>query len=95
MNPRQHAQAIVADYLARGGTIHRLPEARPPCVADVIEYLREHDVDVAVNPDRGGRCAYLLRGEPISLERLVRVANRHRRRANLLPFDLAALSRPN
>jgi hypothetical protein len=79
---------MVADFLAHGGTIKKMPEARPHTVADVLQYLVEQDVQVEVVNRGESRRVYVYRGKPASLERLVLIANRHRRRRNLPPFDL-------
>jgi hypothetical protein len=79
---------MVAEYLARGGIVRKLPEARPHTADDVVRYLREQDVAVEMKDTGGKRPEYALRGEPISFERLLNVANRHRRRHNFTPFEV-------
>jgi len=88
VNLRHEAQAMVADFLAHGGTIKKMPEAKPHTIADVLHYLFEQNVHVEVVNRGDSRRAYVFRGKPATLDRLVLIANRHRRRHNLPPFDL-------
>jgi hypothetical protein len=79
---------MVAEYMARGGTIKRMPEAEPHTIADVLNYLKGKYVEI-VSACRGEATpSYLLRGKPISPQRLIGLANRYRRRNHQPPFDV-------
>ena len=90
MNLRQQRAALVADFLAKGGAIHKLPPARPTDASDVLQYLQDHNVDVQLLTDEGRtEPKYVYKGEVITLKRLVAIANRHRTRRRLPPFQMA------
>ena len=89
MSLRQQTAAMVADYLARGGRIRRLPPPKPTVAADVLQYLQERNVDVQPVPTPGGESSYVYKGQVINLKTLVAIANRHRSRRHLPPFQLA------
>lgn len=90
MTLRQQTAAMVADFLARGGTIRRVPPPTPTVAADVLQYLQERNVDVQpiIDPN-GGSTNYVYKGQLINLKTLVAIANRHRSRRHLPPFQLA------
>ena len=88
MNLRQQTEAMVAEYLARGGRIHRAPAAKPPVAADVLEYLQGRNIDVLPLPNEGGDQNYVYKGQVINLKTLVAIANRHRSRRHLPPFQM-------
>jgi len=80
---------MVADFLARGGTIRRVPPPKPTVAADVLQYLQERNVEVQPLPGPGGESSYVYKGQVINLKTLVATANRHRSRRRLPPFQLA------
>ena len=83
---------MVAEYMARGGTIKKMPEAEPHTLADVMSYLQGKNVEI-VSAARGETSpSYLLRGKPISAQRLIGLANRYRRRNHQPPFEVAIAS---
>jgi hypothetical protein len=91
MNLRQQHEVLVADFLARGGKITKLPPARPTVASDVLRYLQDRKVDVHPVTDEGGaETKYVYKGGVISLKTLVAIANRHRSRRRLPPFQLTA-----
>ena len=91
MNLRHHHAALVADFLAKGGAIHKLPPARPTDASDILQYLQDHDVDVQPLTDEGStEPKYVYKGETITLKRLLAIANRHRSRRRLPPFQMAS-----
>jgi hypothetical protein len=90
MTLRQQTAAMVADFLARGGTIQRVPAPKPTVAADVVQYLRERNIDVQpVTDPTGNTTNYFYKGQIINLKALVVIANRHRSRRRLPPFQLA------
>jgi hypothetical protein len=93
MNLRRQTAAMVADFLARGGTIQKVPAPKPTVADDVVQYLQEHDIDIQPVPDpTGGTTSYVYKGQLINLKALVAIANRHRSRRRLPPFQLARLA---
>jgi hypothetical protein len=93
MTLRQQTAAMVADFLARGGTIQRVPPPKPTVADDVVQYLQERNVDVQPVPDPTGPTAnYVYKGQLINLKTLVAIANRHRSRRRLPPFQLSQLT---
>jgi hypothetical protein len=80
---------MVADYLARGGKIRRVPPPKPIVAADVLQYLQERNVDVQLVVGPGGEAGYVYKGQVINVKTLVAIANRHRSRRHLPPFQLA------
>lgn len=91
MSVRQHHETLIADYLARGGTIRRIPPPKPTVAADVLQYLQDRNVDVRAVPGRTeAESNYVYKGQVIDLKALVAIANRHRSRRHLPPFQLAA-----
>ena len=90
MTLRQQTAAMVADYLARGGTIQRVPPPKPTVADDVVQYLQERNIEVQPVPDATGATTnYVYKGQLINLKTLLAIANRHRSRRRLPPFQLA------
>jgi hypothetical protein len=87
---RQEAEQMIAAFLARGGHIRKCPAALPTTVADVLQYLHSRDIEVATVMTRTGvkGAKYLYGAETLNSKELVDLANRHRRRQRLPPFDL-------
>ena len=46
MTLRSHHESLVVDFLARGGTIQKIPPPKPTVAADILQYLQERNVDV-------------------------------------------------
>jgi len=89
MSVRPQHETLIADYLARGGTIRRIPPPKPTVAADVLQYLQDRSVDVRAVPGRTeAESGYVYKGQVIDLKTLVAVANRHRSRRHLPPFQL-------
>ena len=88
MNLRQQTAAMVAEYLARGGTIRRVAPPKPIVAADVLEYLQGRNIDVQALPSDGGEANYVYKGQVINLKTLIAIANRHRSRRRLPPFQV-------
>jgi hypothetical protein len=87
-NRQVHTQ-LVADFIARGGVIHRLAESKPTVAEDVLTYLRAQNVDVHAVVEPGERVSkYLFKDRIITLKQLVAIANRRRSRRRLPPFEL-------
>ena len=90
MTLRSHHESLVVDFLARGGTIQKIPPPKPTVAADILQYLQERNVDVEVMPQSGeNEATYLYRDRIINLKTLVAIANRHRSRRRLPPFQLS------
>ena len=89
MNLRQQHAALIEDYLANGGTIRKLPPPKPITASDVLQYLQEHDIDARAVPGADGSDAhYIHKSKTITLKALVELANRHRIKRRLPPFQL-------
>jgi len=88
MNLREQTEAMVAEYLARGGRIQRVSAAKPPVAAHVLEYLQGRNIDVQPLPNEGGDQSYVYKGQVINLKTLLAIANRHRSRRHLPPFQM-------
>jgi hypothetical protein len=90
MSLQPHHQTLVADFLARGGMVRKVPSPKPTVAADVLQYLQARNVDVQVAPERGETASsYVYKGQLINLKTLVAIANRHRSRRHLPPFQLS------
>jgi len=90
MTLRAQHETLIADFLARGGTIRKLPPPKPTVAADVLQYLQARNVDVEAVPRPGeSESSYLYKGQVINLKTLVAIANRHRSRRHLPPFQLS------
>lgn len=90
MSLRTQHETLVADFLARGGVIRKVPPPKPTVAADVLEYLQVRNVDVQIVPGHGeADASYVYKGQVINLKTLVAIANRHRSRRHLPPFQLA------
>src|SRR5256885_17134602 len=86
MKDRQQAETLVAQFLAHGGRIRKLPEPASE-VTDLLDYLREQNIDVypTGTPDR-----YLYRGHVVDLRRVLILVNLRRYRQNMPPIRIAA-----
>ena len=90
MNLRTRHETLIADFLARGGTIRKIPPPKPTVAADVLEYLQSRNVDVqAIARPGESEASYLHKGQVVTLKTLVAIANRHRSRRHLPPFQLS------
>ena len=90
MTLRTQHETLIADFLARGGTIRKIPPPKPTVAADVLQYLQTRNVDVQAVPRPGEpESSYLYKGQVINLKTLVAIANRHRSRCHLPPFQLS------
>jgi len=87
---RKDVDAMVAEFLARGRRINKIPAAQPTTATDVLHYLKEQGVNVEAAPVKlgYGHAKYMLDGEIVDLKKLLRLANSRRRRARLPPFEL-------
>ena len=91
---REEQTALVAEYLARGGEIHRIPPPNPTVASDVLQYLQDLHVDVhPVRDEVGNTIHYVLNGKRIDLNELVALANRRRKRSRRPPFQLENYTR--
>lgn len=87
---QQHA-ALVADFLARGGSIRKLGTPAPAVANDVLRYLQEEKVDVRALVEPGEPVSkYIYKDRVITEAQLVKIANRRRTRHRLLPFKLTS-----
>jgi len=90
MSLRTQHETLVADFLARGGIIRKVPPPKPTVAADVLEYLQIRNVDVQTVPGHSEtEASYVYKGRVVNLKTLVAIANRHRSRRHLPPFQLA------
>ncbi len=90
MNLRTQHETLIADFLARGGAIRKIPPPTPTVAADVLDYLQTRNVDAQAVARAGeSESSYLYKGQVINLKTLVAIANRHRSRRHLPPFQLS------
>ena len=91
----QMVETMVAAFVARGGHIHKVPEAAPTTAHDVLHYLHSRNVNVEPAPAKPGEVdrRYLYEGDIIDLHSLVDRANSHRRRQHLPAFELKLRAR--
>jgi hypothetical protein len=87
---RRDIDAMVAEFLARGRRINKIPAAQPTTANDVLHYLNEQGVkvEVAAVSLGYGHAKYMLDGAIIDLKTLLRQANARRRKQRLPPFEL-------
>ena len=91
MGLRQQHAALIADYLEKGGTIRKLPPPNPPTASDVLQYLQENNVEVrAAPPNDRAEPHFVYKRKVISFKALVELANRHRAKRRLPPFQIAS-----
>jgi hypothetical protein len=83
----EHDSRLVADFLSRGGRIHRLPETVRVTFAEVVEYLRTQNIDVQ-RVGEGPWYKYVCRGQRVDEITLVSIANGCRAEQGLGPFQL-------
>jgi hypothetical protein len=85
---RQTIDAMVCKYLAAGGRVRKMPAPTSATPAQVLKYLKEQKVDVTLGRAKNAytETKYRHRGEIISWEALVELANRLRRKQKLPPF---------
>ena len=80
-----HAAAdAVADFLRKGGKVVKAPETIPVTRSEVMDYLLGRGFRVRYSP--GYSSAYVCEGKLISLNKLIELANDHRRSQKLPPF---------
>ena len=89
MSLTQRQSALVAEFLAKGGTIRKVDTPAPAIAEDVLRYLQEGKVDVraVVEPGALGP-KYIYKDRVITEKQLVMLANRRRKRRRQLPFKL-------
>jgi hypothetical protein len=85
---REQQRGLVSAYLARGGTIHHLPTPEPTEASDVLDYLEECGFSVYRAPRGEGEPKYVFQGQVMTLQNLMSVANEHRAKRALPPFQL-------
>ena len=85
---REQQRSLVSEYLARGGTIHQLPTPAPTEPIDVLDYLEECGFTVYAAPRGEGEPKYVFQGQVMTLQSLVSLANEHRAKRDLSPFQL-------
>jgi hypothetical protein len=88
-------EAMVAAFVARGGRIHKVPEAVPTTADDVLQYLQGRNVKVEPAPAKPGEVErrYFYDGDIIDLRNLIDRANALRRRQRLPAFEVKLRSR--
>jgi len=86
----QRLEALVSDYLASGGQIRKLPDALDATPSDVIRYLNRHKFKIERARANGSE-KYSRDGATITLQALVQLANTHRMKQRLPPFDVQSV----
>ena len=79
---------LVLDFIARGGTIRRLPTPEPTTISKVLEYLRGGNVVVYPAPRGAGERKYVCQTMVVTVEKLLEIANEQRAAAHLPPFQV-------
>jgi len=87
---RQSVDALVSTYLAGGGRVLKIPAAISATSDEVLEYLKSQQVNViSMRKKNAATEAKHRQGVKIlNSEALVRLANQHRRKQGLAPFEL-------
>jgi len=85
---REQQGDLVADYFARGGTIHRLPTPEPAEVSEILEWLEGCGSIVYRAAAKGAVHKYVYQGALVTLQKLVSIANKQRALRDLPPFQL-------
>jgi hypothetical protein len=88
MVDRQTVDALVCEYLAGGGRVRKMPDVTSVRPAQVLQYLKTQNIDITLARAKNANTEskYRHRGQIISWEALVDLANRHRRKQRLPPF---------
>ena len=81
---------LVLDFLARGGTIRRLPTPEPTTISSVLEYLRGCDFVVYPAPRGEGQPKYVCQSMVVTEEKLMALTNEHRMANQLPPFQIVS-----
>lgn len=84
---REPREGLLSDYFTLGGSTKRPQMPEPTLAADILDYLREYNFTVYAAPHGEGRPKYVYQGQVVTLERLVAIANEHRARMELPPFQ--------
>lgn len=79
-------EGTIADFLKAAGRVSRLKESVRVTEGELLEYLASCGITAKYTP--GDYRAYLCQGKRVSLNRLVALANEHRRSLHLPPFAL-------
>ena len=82
---------LIRDFFARGGTIQHLPTPEPVTIVEVVDYLKECELDVHLAPRKGIERTYICETVVLKVEKLVEVANEYRAALDLPPFQLVPL----
>lgn len=86
---REQQATLIEEYLARGGAIRRLPESKPTVASNIMNYMRDNNVHVQeVSGGSGIEARYVYKTQVVTLNTLLKIANRHRRRRRLPLFQL-------
>jgi hypothetical protein len=87
---RESIDALVCEYLAGGGRIRKIPGAISATPDEVLRYLKAQKVDITVARAKhaNAETKYLHGVEVINSKDLVQLANVHRRKQRLPPFEL-------
>jgi hypothetical protein len=90
MNSREKDGALVADFLARGGHIRKVPDAVRVSLGRVVAYLRAQNVSVERISASGPPTIrkFLCDGQRVSEQTLVSIANGLRSEQGLPQFQL-------
>ena len=84
----RHTEHLIAQFLARGGTIRKIPTPQPTTASDVLEYLNDHNVDFRAVAEPGEFVSkYMYKHRIITEKQLVSIANKHRARRGLPAFE--------
>jgi len=90
---KEQQKHLVLDYFARGGAIRRLPTPEPKAIFDILAYLESCNFFVYPAPRGAGEPKYVHQGAVVTLQNLVSIANEHRAKRHLPPFQVAHQTR--
>ena len=85
---REQQDDLIADYIARGGTVRRLATPEPTTVSDILDYLRDCDLEVRTARGHAAGDRYIFQNKVVTLWELVSIANEHRAKRKLPPFQV-------
>jgi hypothetical protein len=87
--------ALVQEYLAAGGRVKTIPEAMPVTAREVLQYLETRQIVITPVRANSAQSApkYRYKKALLNWRELLDLANRHRRRQRLAPYEILYLSR--
>jgi CheY-like chemotaxis protein len=79
------ADRAISDFFDKGGQVLKLPMTVPVTEGEVVDYLRSCGIQVQSHPTNSG-VNYTYQRKPVSVKKLIHLANEHRLEQQLPPF---------